>query len=149
MYTTPFSVIVEQFVSVNYNSEGSVSHINSVWPVKQIDTWDIGTPKCAISKILHTYVCWYLVNIPEPVHYTLYTLAFSFDLRCESGIYITYNTGTCVLPDIYALALGHCTPSGVMHIYQANHFYLCYNYILQSSIMTSPLAWIRDITIYL
>ena len=30
----------------------------------------------------------YLVNIPEPVLYAIYTLAFSFDLRCES---VTHN----------------------------------------------------------
>ena len=27
-----------------------------------------------------------LVNIPQPVRYEIYTLAFPFDLRCESGI---------------------------------------------------------------
>ena len=30
----------------------------------------------------------YLVNIPEPVQYDIYTLAFPFDLRCESVTYI-------------------------------------------------------------
>ena len=29
----------------------------------------------------------YLVNIPEPVLYEIYTVAFPFDLRCESVIY--------------------------------------------------------------
>ena len=32
----------------------------------------------------------YLVNIPEPVQYDIYTLAFPFDLRCESVIYNYY-----------------------------------------------------------
>ena len=41
--------------------------------------------------------------------------------------YISYNTGTRALPDIYALALGRCAPSGIVHIYQATHSCLCYN----------------------
>ena len=32
-------------------------------------------------------------------------------------VYISYNTGTYALPDIYTLALGHCAPSGVVSIY--------------------------------
>ena len=40
--------------------------------------------------------------------------------------YIGYNTGTRVLPDIYALAV----PSGVVRIYQATHSCLCYNLYL-------------------
>ena len=43
--------------------------------------FDIRTLKCAIS-------CIYLVNIPEPVQYDIYTLDFPFDLRCESVTYI-------------------------------------------------------------
>ena len=34
-------------------------------------------------------VCVYLINIPEPVQYDIYTLAFPFDLRHESVTY--YN----------------------------------------------------------
>ena len=58
-----------------------------------------------------------------------------------SGIYISYNTGTRALPDIHALALGCCAPSGIVHIYQATHSCLrynlyirifCYKLILQS-----------------
>ena len=50
--------------------------------------------------------------------------------------YISYNTGTCALPDIYALALGRCAPSGIVHIYQATHSCLCYNlYLLPSEAM--------------
>jgi len=36
----------------------------------------------------HTQVCVYLVTIPEPVLYEIYTLDFPFDLRYES---VTYN----------------------------------------------------------
>ena len=32
--------------------------------------------------------CVYLVNIPEPVLYEIYTLDFPFDLRCESVTYV-------------------------------------------------------------
>ena len=39
----------------------------------------------------------------------------------------SYNTGTRTLPDIYALALGRCVPSGIVRIYQAKHPCLCYN----------------------
>ena len=42
-------------------------------------------------------------------------------------VYISYNTGTRALPDIYALALGRCVPLGIVHIYQAKHSCLCYN----------------------
>ena len=34
----------------------------------------------------------HLVNIPEPVQYDIYILAFPFDLRCESGNYIYIHT---------------------------------------------------------
>ena len=36
------------------------------------------------------------------VRYEIYTLAFPFDLRCQSGICNSYNTGKSALPDIYA-----------------------------------------------
>ena len=42
-------------------------------------------------------------------------------------VYISYNTGTRVLPDIYALALRRCAPLGIVHIYQATYSCLCYN----------------------
>ena len=41
-------------------------------------------------------------------------------------VYITYNTDTRALPDIYALALA---PSGIVrtvYVYQAKHSCLCY-----------------------
>ena len=41
--------------------------------------------------------------------------------------YICYNTSGWDLPDISALALGRCAPSGVVRIYLANPFLLCYN----------------------
>ena len=41
--------------------------------------------------------------------------------------YISYNTGTRALPDIYALILGRYAPSDIVHIYQAMHSCLCYN----------------------
>ena len=44
--------------------------------------------------------------------------------------YISYNTGTRALPDIYALALRRCAPSGIVRIYQAKHSCLCYNYYI-------------------
>ena len=34
------------------------------------------------------------------------------------------------LTDIYALSLGRCAPSGVMHIYQSNPLRMCYNILI-------------------
>ena len=50
----------------------------------------------------------------------------------SSGIYvrISYNTGTRALPDIYALALGCCSPLGIVCIYHAKYSCLCYNLYL-------------------
>ena len=48
-------------------------------------------------------------------------------LRVPEVEYISYNTGTHALPDIYALALGRCAPSGIVRIYQATQSCLCYN----------------------
>ena len=46
----------------------------------------IRTLKCAIRILIYTHlVCIYLINIPEQVQYEIYTLAFPFDLGCESG----------------------------------------------------------------
>ena len=50
--------------------------------------------------------------------------------------YISYNTGIRALPDIYALALGRCAPSGIVHIYQATHSCLCYNLYIYICIQT-------------
>ena len=47
----------------------------------------------------------YLVNIPETMLYEIYTLAFPFDLRCESvtciRVYIYIYTRTCIRVYIY------------------------------------------------
>ena len=48
-------------------------------------------------------------------------------VRVLEVAYISYNTGTRALPDIYALILGRYAPSGIVHIYQAMHSCLCYN----------------------
>ena len=48
-----------------------------------------------------------------------FSFRFGWFLRVPQVVYISYNTGTCALPDIYALALGRCAPSGIVHIYQA------------------------------
>ena len=37
-----------------------------------------------IVHLMHIQVCVHLVNIPEPGLYEIYTLAFPFDLKCES-----------------------------------------------------------------
>ena len=42
------------------------------------------------------------------------------------------------LPDISALALGRCAPSGVVRIYQANHSCPCYNYHINSCLTGAP-----------
>ena len=45
----------------------------------------------------------YLVNIPEPVYYTIYALAVPFDLRCESGKYmlqLLIDSEWCIQNDI-------------------------------------------------
>ena len=39
-------------------------------------------------RYTHWYQCVYLVNIPKPVKYHIYAVAFPFDLRCESVTYI-------------------------------------------------------------
>ena len=45
-------------------------------------------------------------------------------------LHISYNTGSRALPDKYVLSLGHCEPSGIVHvsvrIYQAKHCLLHY-----------------------
>ena len=39
---------------------------------------------------MHWYKFIYLINIPEPVQYHIYAMAFPFDLRCES-VTLGYN----------------------------------------------------------
>ena len=43
---------------------------------------------CELTRYTHCYQCVYVVNIPEPVQYHIYAMAFPFDLRCESDTYI-------------------------------------------------------------
>ena len=43
--------------------------------------------------------------------------------------YITYNTATCDLPDVYARALGPAA-LGLGHIYKVNPSWPCYNYYI-------------------
>ena len=51
--------------------------------------------------------------------------------------YISYNTAGRDFPDIYALALGHCVPSGVVRIYPANPSLLCYNLYMLTVAVTA------------
>ena len=63
--------------------------------------------------------------------YEKYTLASPFDLRCQSGICISYNTSKSALPDIYAQCPRAHSARGQVHIYQTKHsdecLYMCYN----------------------
>ena len=36
------------------------------------------------------------------VQYEIYSVYFPYELRCQSGICISYNTGKSALPDIYS-----------------------------------------------
>ena len=42
-----------------------------------------------LKRYMLCYQYIYLVNIPEPTQYYIYTMAFLFDLRCESVTYVT------------------------------------------------------------
>ena len=42
------------------------------------DLWNV------LTRYTHWYQWVYLINIPEPVQYHIYAMAFRFDLRCES-----------------------------------------------------------------
>ena len=54
-------------------------------------------------------------------------------LRVPEVLHISCNTGTRALPDMSALALRRCAPSGVVRTYQAMHSCLCYNYYMYVS----------------
>ena len=43
-------------------------------------------------RYTHRYQCIYLINIPEPMQYHIYAMAFPFDLRCESVTCYSYIT---------------------------------------------------------
>ena len=51
------------------------------------------------------------------------------NIECTKVEHISYTTGTCTLPDIYALAFGPVA-LGLMHIYQAKHLCPWYNYCI-------------------
>ena len=57
-----------------------------------------------LTRYAHRYQCAYLVNIPQPVQYQKYTLAFPFDLRCESVtyMYVITQDDNCYNIAIYA-----------------------------------------------
>ena len=64
-----------------------------------------------ISMRYILYLTLNLVNNPKPVQYEIYALAFPFDLRCQSFICISYNTGKSALPDVYA----RCPRANILH----------------------------------
>ena len=71
------------------------------------------------------------IIIPED-HQNIYVLSkrISDEFRqilALEVVYISYYTGTHVLPDMYALSLGQCAPSDIVHLYQATHSCLCYS----------------------
>ena len=57
-----------------------------------------------------TSICYYIKRL------SIYSIKFGQILRVPEVEYISYNTGTRALPDIYALALGRCVPSGIVCI---------------------------------
>jgi len=76
--------------------------------------------KCSINVIIKSH------------NHKSYPPLFKARILESKMTYISYNTGTRALPDISALALGCCAPSGVVRIYQAKHSCLCYNYYISS-----------------
>ena len=81
------------------------------------------TFKCTMPKII----------IPEDRQIIISSKRISVGFRqilVLEVAYISYNTGTHALPDIYALALGRCAPSGIVHIYQATHSCLNYSFYI-------------------
>ena len=50
---------------------------------------------------VYRYQCAYVVNIPQPVQYQIYTLEFPFDLRCESVTCIVNNYCNVVVVMLY------------------------------------------------
>ena len=49
---------------------------------------------------------------------------------------ISYNTGKSPLPDIYAQCPRARSARGRVHIYQATHECLCYNYVIYTTSST-------------
>ena len=58
------------------------------------------------------------------------SLVFFVSLAFAKGNINVITQLTRDLTDIYALFLGRCTPSGVVHIYQSNPSRLCYNIVI-------------------
>ena len=53
---------------------------------------------CQLTRYTHQYQYVYLVNIPEPVQYHIYAIAFPFDLRCESVTYLFIDESPSIIP---------------------------------------------------
>ena len=58
-------------------------------------------------------------------HFLSATIKYNSPRKCNILI-VTCALGICLIY-IYVLALGHCMPSGVVGIYQANPLCPCYN----------------------
>ena len=58
-------------------------------------------------RYTHWYQCIYVIDIPKPVQYDIYAMAFSFDLRCES---VSYTMGKGGLLDVYTQNLRAADP---------------------------------------
>ena len=59
-------------------------------------------------------------------------------------VYISYNTGTHALLDVYALAFRCCAPSSVAHIYQAKNSCLCYNLYIYGDFIVCVDSYVLD-----
>ena len=68
-------------------------------------------------------------------------MEFGQIFRVPEVEYISYNTGTHALPDIYTLTLGCCAPLGIVHIYQAKHSCLCYNLYINNVMFCLYSIW--------
>ena len=66
---------------------------------------------CQLTRYTHQYQCVYLVNIPEPVQYHIYAMAFPFDLRCESV------TLAAIYMYIYGKHIGTADILAVIHVH--------------------------------
>ena len=62
------------------------------------------------------------------------------DFRVQKVLRISFNTGTCALPDMSTLALRPCMPLGIMCTYQAMYLCLCYNNYIMHVWTSIPVA---------
>ena len=94
-------------------------------------------------RYTHWYQCIYLINIPKPVKFDIYVMAFSFDLRCESVIFNSYAMGKSGLLDVYTQSLRatDTRAEGIYVIYQGNHKYPWYNYYV--TLLSTNITWAR------